>query len=147
MDCNYSPTNNQINKRYEIFTIFIVDKTVVIVAKMTLQEIVRILGAEVIYENQHLDKNIKHAFAADLMSDVLRLDTSEMILITGLANTQVIRTAEMSDISFILFVRNKPISAEMIKLAKENYIALLRCKQSMFKACGDLYVAGLKPVY
>ena len=67
---------------------------------MTLKEIAALSNARVIHENGHLDKVIRHAFAADLMSDVLRLDTSEMILITGLANLQVIRTAEMSDISF-----------------------------------------------
>ena len=72
---------------------------------MTLTEIAALSNAQVIHENNHLDKTIRHAFAADLMSDVLRLDTSEMILITGLANLQVIRTAEMSDINFILFVR------------------------------------------
>lgn len=80
---------------------------------MTLKEIAALSNARVIHENGHLDKVIRHAFAADLMSDVLRLDTSEMILITGLANLQVIRTAEMSDISFILFVRGKQASPEV----------------------------------
>ena len=54
---------------------------------MTLKEIAALSNARVIHENGHLDKVIRHAFAADLMSDVLRLDTSEMILITGLANS------------------------------------------------------------
>ncbi|MDR1055087.1 MAG: hypothetical protein LBL90_04530 [Prevotellaceae bacterium] len=114
---------------------------------MTLKEIVSLLQAEVICENNHLDKTVKYAFAADLMSDVLRLDTSEMILITGLANLQTIRTAEMSDISYILFVRDKQISPEMVELAKESNIALIQCKQSMFRVCGELYIAGLKPIY
>ena len=114
---------------------------------MILREIVELLQAEVICENGQLDKTVKHVFAADLMSDVLRLDTSEMLLITGLTNLQVIRTAEMSDIQFIIFVRNKPIAPEMVELAKESNICLIQCKQSMFKTCGELYVAGLKPVY
>ncbi len=114
---------------------------------MTLKEIVALSNARVIHENGHLDKVIRHAFAADLMSDVLRLDTSEMILITGLANLQVIRTAEMSDISFILFVRGKQASPDMVELAKECNIAILQSKQSMFKVCGLLYEAGLEPIY
>ena len=97
---------------------------------MTLKEIAALSNARVIHENGHLDKVIRHAFAADLMSDVLRLDTSEMILITGLANLQVIRTAEMSDISFILFVRGKQASPDMVELAKECNIAILQSKQS-----------------
>ena len=113
---------------------------------MTLKEIAALSNARVIHENGHLDKVIRHAFAADLMSDVLRLDTSE-ILITGLANLQVIRTAEMSDISFILFVRGKQASPDMVELAKECNIAILQSKQSMFKVCGLLYEAGLEPIY
>ena len=111
---------------------------------MTLKEIAALSNARVIHENGHLDKVIRHAFAADLMSDVLRLDTSEMILITGLANLQVIRTA---DISFILFVRGKQASPDMVELAKECNIAILQSKQSMFKVCGLLYEAGLEPIY
>ncbi len=114
---------------------------------MTLQDIVRLLNATVIYENQHLQKEIKKAFAADLMSDVLRLNTENMLLITGMANLQVIRTAEMSDISYILFVRDKKVTPDMQALAQENNIALMQCKQSMFKVCGELYQAGLQPVY
>lgn len=74
---------------------------------MVLNDIVQLLKASVICGDQHLECEIKRAFAADLMSDVLRLNTEEMLLITGLANLQVIRTAEMSDINFILFVRDK----------------------------------------
>ena len=117
------------------------------VYKRQLKEIAALSNARVIHENGHLDKVIRHAFAADLMSDVLRLDTSEMILITGLANLQVIRTAEMSDISFILFVRGKQASPDMVELAKECNIAILQSKQSMFKVCGLLYEAGLEPIY
>ena len=114
---------------------------------MTLKEVAVLLNARIIHENGHLDKVIRHAFAADLMSDVLRLDTSEMLLITGLANLQVIRTAEMSYICFVLFVRGKQASPDMIDLAKECNIAILQCKQSMFKVCGELYKAGLEPIY
>lgn len=114
---------------------------------MILEDIVGLLNATVVFENQHLQKEIKRAFAADLMSDVLRLNTEDMLLITGMANLQVIRTAEMSDIGFILFVRDKKVTSDMAELARENNIALLQCKQSMFKVCGELYKAGLKPVY
>ena len=81
------------------------------------------------------------------MSDVLRLNTEGLLLITGMANPQVIRTAEMADIPFILFVRDKQITAEMQQLAEENEILLLRCRQSMFRVFGELYKAGLLPVY
>ena len=114
---------------------------------MTPKDIIQLLDATCICGEERLQCNIRHAFAADLMSDVLRLNTEELLLITGMANLQVIRTAEMSDIPFILFVRGKSITPEMEKLARENGILLLQCKQSMFKVCGELYRAGLPPVY
>lgn len=114
---------------------------------MVLNNIVQLLNATVICGDQGLGHEIKRAFAADLMSDVLRLNTEEMLLITGLANLQVIRTAEMSDINFILFVRDKKVSPDMLELAQENNITLLQCTQSMFKVCGELYRAGVEPVY
>ena len=105
------------------------------------------MEASLVYGEQYLNKEIKKAFAADLMSDVLRLNTEDMILITGMANLQVLRTAEMSDVSYILFVRNKKVTPEMLALAEENGIAVMQCKQSMFKVCGELYKAGLEPVF
>lgn len=114
---------------------------------MTPDDIIKLLDATCICGEQHLQRNVKHAFAADLMSDVLRLNTEELLLITGMANLQVIRTAEMSDIPFILFVRGKNITSEMKELARENGIMILQCRQSMFRVCGELYKAGLPPVY
>lgn len=114
---------------------------------MVLKEIAEMLDAEVVCGQEQLGKTIRHAFAADLMSDVLRLDTSEMLLITGLANVQVIRTAEMSDIWCILFVRGKQVTPEMRELAEGCGITLLQCRGSMFKVCGELYEAGLLPLY
>ena len=110
---------------------------------MTPDDIIKLLDATCICGARKLHDPIQHAFAADLMSDVLRLNTEGLLLITGMANPQVIRTAEMADIPFILFVRDKQITAEMQQLAEENEILLLRCRQSMFRVCGELYKAGL----
>ena len=68
-------------------------------------------------------------------------------LLTGLANVQTIRTAEMSDICCIVFVRNKKVNADMVKLGEESGMVLIECPCSMFKASGLLYNQGLKPVF
>jgi hypothetical protein len=90
---------------------------------------------------------ISFAFASDLMSDVLRVDKENILLITGLCNTQTIRTAEMSDISYIIFARGKKMNDEMKTLAEENNMFVVEADASMYKICGLLYKAGLKPVY
>jgi predicted transcriptional regulator len=114
---------------------------------MTLREIADLLDAHVACGHNLLDRQIDYACASDLMSDVLTLDTSNILLITGLVNLQAIRTAEMSDTLSILFVRNKKVPDNMLKLACENNIVIMEFKGSMFHAAGVLYKAGIKPVY
>lgn len=87
------------------------------------------------------------AFGSDLMSDVLTLEEDQLLLVTGLANSQTIRTAEMADISLIIIARGKEVTEEMKELAVENEMTLLSSPFSMFKVCGLLYQQGLKPIY
>jgi predicted transcriptional regulator len=114
---------------------------------MKLRDIVQSVDGEVMCGHNHLDKEVECAFASDLMSDVLTLKHCNFILITGLCNLQSVRTAEMSDISAILYVRNKIIDPEMIALAEDNDMIIIRTPYSMFKTAGCLYAAGLKPIY
>ena len=114
---------------------------------MEVNKVAQLLNAKVICGDDYLNKNIIRAFASDLMSDVLTLDTDNLLLITGLCNLQTIRTAEMADITFIMFVRGKKVTPEMKAIAKDNDMVLLECSYSMFKTIGMLYCEGLQPVY
>lgn len=114
---------------------------------MKIRQIAQILDARILCGEDKLDYRIEVAFASDLMSDVLTLNNDHVLLITGLANTQTIRTAEMSDIQCIVFARNKNVTDEMLALARENEIVVLQCRYSLFRSCGLLYVAGVKPVF
>ncbi len=112
---------------------------------MNLLEIAKVTNCEIIFqEGTHIPH---YAFSSDLMSDVLRVDEEDMILITGLSNLQVIRTAEVMDIPLIIIARGKEISEDMILLAKEKGITLLSTKYSIFKVSGILYQIGIKEVY
>jgi len=113
---------------------------------MKLSLIIELLNARVISGNVE-EEVVETGFSSDLMSDVLTLDTDKMLLITGMANLQTIRTAEMADIHCVLLVRNKKASKEMIKLAVESGIVVVETAMSSFRCCGILYSAGLKPVY
>ena len=113
---------------------------------MEISKIAKLINGEILtgnVENGHLTK----AFSSDLMSDVLTLETENTILITGLANLQAIRTAEMSDIDCIIFARNKKVTADMVNLAKENNMIVIRTPCSVFKTSGMLYKAGIEPIF
>ncbi len=114
---------------------------------MKLKEVVELLNATVVSGHHHLDSEVEYSFASDLMSDVLTVEKENILLLTGLANLQTIRTAEMSEITKIVFVRRKKATPEMLQLAEENEMALIECDYSMFKASGMLFTAGMKPVY
>ena len=113
---------------------------------MKLEEIVELVNAKVICGDIK-GKEIASGFSSDLMSDVLTLDTEHMLLITGIANLQTIRTAEMAEVPCILLVRNKKAPPEMIALAKEHGTVLLETPHSLFRTSGILFCAGLNPVY
>lgn len=114
---------------------------------MTLQEVVVIVQGTVVCGNENLNREIHLGFASDLMSDVLTLLADDILLITGLSNIQAIRTAEMSDILQILFVRNKRPTKAMIDLATEHNITIITTPYSLFRSSGLLFNHGLKPVY
>jgi len=111
--------------------------------RMKLRDILEILSARVLVEHQGLDGEIPMAGAADLMSDVLAFGSEGMMLMTGLTNPQVVRTAEMAGISVVVFVRDKTPPPETVELAKDSGITILITRYTMYEACGRLYQAGL----
>ncbi len=110
---------------------------------MTIADVKRILNAEVLCGDECLDKEVHNACGSDMMSDVLAFVKDQSVLMTGLVNLQVIRTAEMMDMLCVVFVRGKEPTPEMIELAKEFGIVLLKTPLRMFTACGLLYQNGL----
>jgi len=114
---------------------------------MKVTDIVKLLDGKIICGMEHGDYAIEVAFASDLMSDVLTLKNDHVLLITGLNNMQIIRTAEMSEINCIILARNKKASEEMLELARENELVIIECRYSVFKTCGLLFEAGVKPIF
>lgn len=114
------------------------------VEPMTVGEVCNTLGAKVICGSTYLDKEVHNACGADMMSDVLAFVKDQSVLLTGLCNPQVIRTAEMMDIVCIVFVRGKKPDQGMIEMAEECELVLLSTSHRMFSACGLLYEQGLR---
>ena len=111
---------------------------------MTVNDIAKILNAEAFACSELMESTEIHsACGSDMMSDVLAYVKDQAVLLTGLVNPQVIRTAEMMDMVCIVFVRSKRPTPEMIELAKESGIVLLCSDKRMYEACGILYQNGL----
>ncbi|MBS1473654.1 DRTGG domain-containing protein [Massiliimalia massiliensis] len=111
---------------------------------MTIQDLKTILEAEVIFGDELMDQEIHTACGSDMMSDVLAFVKDQSVLLTGLVNPQVVRTADMMDIRCIVFVRGKRPDNDIIELAQERDIALMSTGLRMFTACGLLWEKGLR---
>lgn len=110
---------------------------------MTVKDVKDVLGARVLVGEEHLDREVRSACGSDMMSDVLAFSKDHSVLLTGLCNPQVIRTAEMLDIVCIIFVRGKKPDATILEMAQERDLVVLETGHRMFSACGMLYQAGL----
>ena len=111
---------------------------------MVIGDIIELLDCEIICGEDKLETEIHTACGSDMMSDVLAYVKDQSVLLTGLVNPQVVRTADMMDMRCIVFVRGKRPDDAIIELAEERGIALLSTKFRMFTACGKLYHAGLR---
>ena len=110
---------------------------------MQIEELIKLIDGKIVNDNIDLTKEVKGGFGADLMSDVLTSIQPEAVLLTGLCNPQVIRTAQMADIAAIVLVRGKMPPPETIDLANLERIPLISTPYGMYHACGILNAAGL----
>ena len=110
---------------------------------MQLNEVKNILDAKILCGEDKMNTEVKSACGCDLMSDVLAFVKDQALLLTGLMNSQVVRTAEMMDMKAIVFVRGKTPSEEILELAKDAGIAVLSTELPLYMSCGKLYSLGL----
>ena len=110
---------------------------------MKISTIKELLDANVLCCEENIGRHVYSACGCDLMSDVLAYVNDQAVLLTGLVNPQVIRTAVMMDMNCIVFVRSKTPSEDMLALARESGIVVMECDKRLYEACGILYTNGL----
>ena len=113
---------------------------------MTIREVAGILNAKWICCEEEADTEIRYAFASDMMSDVLAHVCEDTMLLTGLINSQSVRTAEMLDVPCLVFVRGKKPSDDILEMAEENEITVMSTSSGMYVSSGILYSNGLNAI-
>ena len=111
---------------------------------MLLSEVREILKADILTGEENLDREVTSACGSDFMSDVLAYVKNQALLLTGLVNPQVVRTADMMDMKCICFVRGKMPDESVLELARERDIVIMCGPRRLYDACGRLYTAGLR---
>jgi len=110
---------------------------------MKIRQIQSLLEANMLCGEEELDADVYSACSSDMMSDVLAFVKDQGVLLTGLVNTQVIRTAAMMDMRCVVFVRGKCPGEDVVSLADDTGIVVMNSPLRMYEACGRLYNAGL----
>ncbi len=110
---------------------------------MNIKNLIEFIDGELLTPSADLSREIKGGCGADLMSDVLASIQPDAVLLTGLCNPQVVRTAMMSDVAAIVFVRGKKPAEETVRLADQEGIPLISSPFGMFELSGRLFLAGL----
>lgn len=113
---------------------------------MTVNEIASILEAKFLCCEEEGERQVQSVFASDMMSDVLAFVTEDTLLLTGLINSQSVRTAEMLDLPALVFVRGKNPHQDAVDRARMIGMPALSTQMTMYEACGRLYGAGLGAV-
>lgn len=113
---------------------------------MTIADMVNVLHARVLCGEERIATPVFTACCSDLMSDVLAFVNEKTVLITGLTNPHVLRTADMLDLKCLVFARGKVPGDEILEQAEEQNLVVITTKETAFTACGLLYQAGLRGV-
>jgi hypothetical protein len=110
---------------------------------MNLKEVIKLAGGSLLTPGVNINIQINGGIGADLMSDVLAASQSNAVLLTGLTNPQVVRTAQMAEFRAIIFVRGKVPQQETLQIALQENMPLISSPFGMFELCGRLHKAGL----
>ena len=110
---------------------------------MKLDKIIEVVEGVILNPSIYVDSDIKGGCGADLMSDVLAAVQPGAVLLTGLCNPQVVRTAQIADVRAVIFVRGKEPFADTLEIATQEEIPLISSPYGMFELCGRLFRSGL----
>ena len=113
---------------------------------MNIADMVNVLHARILCGADRLETRVYTACCSDLMSDVLAFVNEKTVLITGLTNPHVLRTADMLDLKCLVYARGKVPGEEILEQAEEQGLVVITTKETAFTACGLLYEAGLRGV-
>ncbi|MDO5021745.1 MAG: DRTGG domain-containing protein [Eubacteriales bacterium] len=111
---------------------------------MTISDIVSILEARILCGEDKLSTEVYSACCSDLMSDVLAFVNEKTVLLTGLTNMHVLRTAEILDLKCLIFARGKIPNDDIIARADQMNLVVLTANKTMFTCAGLLYDGGLR---
>lgn len=108
---------------------------------MTIDGVAEVLNGKVLFKEEGDDRKVGHVVASDLMSDVLLVDSDDILLLTSLASDQVLRTAHIVGAMGVVVHNNKPLPSSMADVATRLGISLVTAPFPKYESCVKIHAA------
>jgi hypothetical protein len=107
---------------------------------MKLSEIAKGIDARLIPGPGAADREVSRVYAGDRISDLIEQAAPDTLLVTNIANAQLIRVAELMDVPGLCLVNGAEPAPELAAAAEKNGIRIMVSAAGLFATCGKLYL-------
>lgn len=107
-------------------------------AHMKLEDLAKKIGARILTPGSG-EAEVTRIYAGDRVSDLLNEASDTTLLVTNLANLQMVRVAELMEVPGICFVDGIDPGPDIVELATENGTVLMVSPLGVFETCGLIY--------
>jgi hypothetical protein len=108
-------------------------------ANMKLEELAQKIGARILTPGSPNGTEVTRIYAGDRVSDLLNEASNKTLLVTNLANVQMVRVAELMEVPGVCFVDDVDPEKEIIELATADHTLIMVSPVGVFETCGLIY--------
>ncbi len=106
---------------------------------MKLFDLARKIGATILTNSASQEMCIDHVYAGDRISDLLNHAGEKTLLVSNLASSQLVRLAELMDVSGLCMVNGHMPDAAVIQAANSHGTVIMVSPVCVYETCGRLY--------
>lgn len=106
---------------------------------MTPTEVARILGGHLHLPESAAERDIGRVYAGDRISDLIEHAGPDALLVTNIANAQLIRVAELVGVCAVCVAGGVEPPADLLLAAKGSGTPLISSPLGLYETCGILY--------
>lgn len=111
---------------------------------MKLREVVEALGLKVRCGADRLDREVRGAYASDLLSDVMARARAGDVWITLQTHVNIVAVAALNDLAGIVLVNGREPEEATLKKAQDEDVVIMVSAEPSFEVAGRLYQMGLR---
>lgn len=108
---------------------------------MKLTDLAKAISAEIVTPGREATVDVDQVYAGDRISDLLNAAGENVLLLSNLASSHLLRVAELMDVPGICLVGRQRPDQAMLQAAQEHDTLLMVSPVGLFETCGRVYRA------